>query len=157
MSPAYLGALPLDQPAPTGLVQLKRGAGGQIAVPGNYSPLVDGIGGTMKIAITPTRPGWWCLRAETIFITNANWISFAWYIEVLPADYNGDQSTWNYCTMHSAQGWQQSCLDATYRLKANTAYTAEMRFAFTQGEQQYFYAGPGYTFIAGEFVGEGRL
>ena len=164
MSPTNLGDLPSNQPAPTGLCQIKRGGGGGV----NYSngiaqgtTISDGAGGYMTIAVTPPRPGWWIIRAETIWLMlDATWAYFTWCVSCNPVDANGwggGGGDWNHMSQHSAQGWQESCIDTAYRLNANTTYTAGMYWGYSQGWTQQIYTGGDYTYISGEFIEDGSL
>ena len=159
MNPINLADLPSNQPAPTGLVQIKRGAADGVA---NYSMgsgrqwIIDGGGGYMQIAITPPRAGWWLLRAETIWTTDyPGWTSLTWSIQV-----NADEANvaTNYLSLHSTIGWQESVMDIVYPLSAGVAYTAGLVWANFGGAGTHsIWTGGGYTFIAGEFVGEGAI
>jgi hypothetical protein len=160
MSPVNLGDLPSQSPAPTGLGQLKRGASNaQTATPADNSILYDGAGAPMRIALTTgPRPGWWLVRAETIFIIgDGAWYYFAWYVQLSPADADGIQNHYAHGRLHSAIGWEQSCIDAAYRLNPSTSYTATMMYGYRQAGSHYYWTGPDYTTIAGEFVAEGSL
>jgi hypothetical protein len=159
MTPVKLGDLPSNQPAPTGLVQFKRGAANaQTVCPADHNAMGDGAGGYMQIGITPTRPGWWVIRAENIFIiADGAWYYFAWYVKLDPADADGNYQDYAHHRLHSALGWQQSCLDTAFRLNAGQAYLATMVFRDRQAGTVYYWTGPDYCTISGEFVGEGSL
>lgn len=159
MSPVKLGDLPSNEPIPTGKVQMKRGASNVgIVCPANNTIMYDGAGAPMQIAITPTRPGWWVIRAENIFIlSDAAWYYFAWYVNLAPADANGNSIDYAHHRLHNAIGWQQSCLDTAFKLNANTAYTASMYFRDRQAGTVQYYGGPEYCMIAGEFIAEGSI
>jgi hypothetical protein len=160
MTPVALGALPSNQPAPTGLVQYKRGAANaQTVCPADSYAMGDGAGGYMQIGITTgARPGWWIIRAENIFIiADAAWYYFAWYVNLNVADANGIQNEYAHHRLHSALGWEQSCIDTAYRLAANTSYLATMVFGYRQAGTVYYWTGPDYCTIQGEFIGEGSL
>lgn len=160
MSPINLADLPSNQPAPTGLCQIKRGAGSSIGLNNQYgqgTPLTDGTS-PMQISITPQRPGWWVVRAETIWNqVDALWMYFTWYVGLSPADADGFSQAWNHTCQHSAQSWQESCIDVVFRLNAGVAYTAGMFWGYSQGYNQQYFAGVDYHFIMGEFVGEGAI
>jgi len=157
MSPTNLAALPSDQPAPTGLVQVKRGvneAGAWYSNSSGRQWLMDGAGGYMQIHLTPPRPGWWLLRAETIWTTdNGAWTSMTWSIQV-----NADEANvaTDYLSLHSAISWQEQAIDFVYPLSAGVGYSAGLVWANFGGAGNFaFWTGPTYTYIAGEFVGEG--
>ena len=159
MTPVKLGDLPSNEPAPTGLVQVKRGtvgAGTQSWADYNY--FLDGAGNPMQIAITPTRPGWWIVRAETIFsIADGAWYYCEWRVRCSPADANGIGDDFNYHRLHSALSWQQACLDTAFKLNANTTYTASMVIGGHSAGTWYYWAGAPYHYIKGEFIAEGSL
>jgi hypothetical protein len=160
VSPVNLGDLPSQQPVPTGLAQLKRGASdAQTVCPADNSIMYDGAGSPMRIAITTgSRPGWWVIRAENIFIIgDAAWYYFAWYVQLSPADALGISNEYAHHRLHSIPGWEQSCIDTAYRLNANTTYTATMIFRDRQGGTVYYWTGKDYCTIGGEFVAEGSL
>jgi hypothetical protein len=160
MTPVALGDLPSQQPAPTGLVQFKRGAANaQTICPGNNSIMYDGAGSPMRISLTTgSRPGWWIIRAENIFLlADATWYWFAWYILVEPSDLDGYGNQMAHGRLHSALSWNQSCLDAAYRLNANTAYQCTMYFRDRQAGSFYYWTGPDYCTLSGEFIAEGSL
>jgi hypothetical protein len=159
MTPVLLGDLASNQPAPTGLCQIKRGASdAQTVCPANNSIMYDGAGAPMQIAITPARPGWWIIRAETIFIiADAAWYYFAWYIQLSPADANGQSIDYGHHCLHNAVGWRQQAIDTAFRLNASTAYTATLYFRDRQAGTVYYWTGATYTYIAGEFIGEGSV
>ena len=159
MSPVNLGDLPSHQPVPTGLGQLKRGAtDNEGGAPADHSMMTDGWGSPMQIAITPTRPGWWVIRAETIFRNlDAAWYYFAWYVKCSPADMDGVADEYCHGRLHSFIQWQHYALDTVYKLAANTTYTATMYFGYRQAGTVYMYYGPNYTYISGEFIAEGSL
>jgi hypothetical protein len=159
MTPVNLGDLHSNEPVPTGLVQLKRGQIDGQSPFADWSYIYDGVGGPMQIAITTgNRPGWWVIRAETIFsIADAAWYFFHWFVRCSPVDENGWGDDHNYHRLHSALSWQQSCLDTAYRLKANTTYTATMFCAGRQAGTIYYWTGSTYHYIKGEFIAEGSL
>ena len=159
MSPVNLGALPSNQPAPTGLCQIKRGAAdAQSVCPANNTAMLDGAGAPMRIAITPARAGWWVIRAETIFIlADAAWYYFSWYIQLSPADANGWSADYSFHCLHNAVGWRQNAIDAVFLLNASTAYTATMMFNVRQAGTVSYWTGSTYCYIAGEFIGEGSV
>ena len=160
MSPVALGALPSEQPVPTGLQQFKRGASAaQVVCPANNSIMYDNAGAPMQVAITTgSRPGWWVIRAENIFIIgDAAWYYFAWYVQLSPADATGWSIDYAHHRLHSALGWQQSCIDTAFKLNASTTYTATMYFRDRQAGTVYYFTGPEYCTISGEFIAEGSL
>lgn len=163
MTPVNLGALPSNQPVPTGLCQIKRGtpATGTITWNNTVSvrPLEDGSGQPMRIAITPTRPGLWLIRAETIWSSpDATWTYFHWGVRCVPLDANGEGDDRNHHAMHSALGWTESVVNTVYRLNAGTAYYAEMYWPnASSGFNQGYFSGQDYHCIMGEFVAEGSL
>jgi hypothetical protein len=161
MSPTNLADLRSDQPAPTGLCQIKRGqvngtiyytnavAQGTIIHDGNNNP--------MRIGITPARAGWWIVRAENIWSTpDAAWAYFTWYLQLSPADADGVSQDWNHGCIHSALSWQESSIHTAYRLNAGVAYTVTEYWGYSQGYNQGWWSGPDYCYIMGEFV-EGRV
>jgi hypothetical protein len=159
MTPVNLGDLPLVQPIPTGLGQLKRGAwGGEGNVPADgaafYDPYVP-----MQIAITTgPRPGWWVIRAEAIFrILDAAWYYFSWYVDISPRDATYASPDYCHGRLHSAISWQHYALDTAFRLAANTSYTATMYFNNRQAGTIYTFYGENYLYIGGEFIAEGSL
>jgi hypothetical protein len=159
VSPVNLGQLPSDQPPPTGLVQSKRSAAASLNFTNAvaYVPITDGYGAPMAISITPTRPGWWVIRAETIWlVAEANWYYATWYVNITPTDADGWVNDYNHMSKHSAQGWQESCLDTVFKLNAGVAYTATMMFGYCNAGTWSVYGG-GFSYIQGEFVGEGAL
>ena len=162
MTPVNLAALPSNQPAPTGLCQIKRG-GAETSLTYNNSieqgrTMHDGTGVPLQISITPDRPGWWVVRAETIWNqVEAVWMYFAWFIGLNVNDADGQGWDWAHNCQHSAQGWQESCIDAIYRLNAGVTYTCRMAWGYSQGYNQQQYVGKDYTYIFGEFVGEGQI
>ena len=161
MTPVALGDLPSQQPVPTGLMQFKRGAiDAQVVCPADNSIMYDGAGSPMQIYLTTgSRPGWWVIRAENIFvIADAAWYYFAWYVQLGPtADVNGIQNQYAHHRLHSAVSWQQSCIDTVYYLNPNTTYAATMRFRDRQAGTVYYFTGPNYCYISGEFIAEGSL
>ena len=104
------------------------------------------------------QPGWWVVRAETIWLANdAAWYYFTWNITLSQPDADGVQQAWNHMCQHPNQGWMESCIDVIFRLQPNTYYQASMCWGYTQaGSQTCFTAGE-YHYIFGEFVGEGAL
>ena len=158
MTPVALGELPSQQPVPTGFGQIKRGQVDGQSPWGDWNYLYDGAGGLMQIAITPTRPGWWVIRAETIFsMLDAAWYFFHWFVRCSPADANGITDEHNYHRLHSSLSWEQSCLDTAFKLNANTTYTATMFCAGRSAGSIYYWTGGTYTYISGEFIAEGSL
>lgn len=160
MSPTNLRDLPSSQPAPTGLCQLKQGQGVGVTYSNaaQYQTITDGAGNPMQIQITPTRPGWWVVRGETIWVANdAAWYYFTWYLSISPTDADGWSADYNHMCQHSYQGWMQSCIDTVWRLNAGVAYTARMNWGYSQGGSQQMYSGSTYTSLMGEFIGEGVL
>ena len=162
MSPTSLGALPNDLPAPLNRCQIKRGVSSADQGPYNNTvaqgtAITDGGGNAMQIAVIPRYRCWWLIRAEMIWRNNdAAWAYYTWYVALSPADLTGEADDWNHLCSHSALGWQTSVMDAAYLLEANTAYTATMRWGYSQGYNQYWYGGPEYLYIMGELVGEGQ-
>lgn len=160
MTPVNLGDLPSNQPAPTGLCQFKKGArNAQTTCPANNSIMYDGLTDPMEITITTgSRPGWWLIRAENIFIIgDAAWYYFAWYVQLTPADANGVSIEYSHGRLHSALGWNHYPLDAAFRLNANTFYKATMYFRDRQAGTFYYWTGPDYCTLSGEFVAEGSI
>lgn len=160
--PVTLGQLPINQPVPTGLVQLKRGVSpGTINMNNTISPraLQDGAGGAMQIGITPSQAGWWLIRAEMIWsVPDATWTYWHWGVVLSPADANGTSEDRNHCSQHSLLGWCESVLNTAYRLNAGVAYTCSMWWPnATAGFNQGYYTGGEYHCIMGEFVGEGSI
>jgi hypothetical protein len=160
VTPINLSDLPSNQPAPTGLCQLKRGVG-NVGITWNNTVAVqalqDGAGGLMRINITPARTGWWLIRAENIWQSpDAIWDYFHWGVRIVPLDLDGAGDDRCHHAMHSALGWTESCLDTVYRLAAGVAYYAEMYWPnSSSGYNQSYWAGQDYHYIMGEFVGEG--
>lgn len=162
MTPVNLGDLPSNQPVPTGLVQIRRGKAGQGQLPFRDNTIMyEEINfdlWPLYITIGTTRPGWWVIRAENIFsIVDATWHYFNWFVRLSQPDENGIQDEYNYHRLHSALSWQQSCLDTAFKLKANTYYEATAYFGGRSGGTIYRWGGPEYTYIKGEFIGEGSL
>lgn len=157
MSPVNLGDLPSNQPAPTGLCQIKLGQAGGVnySSAAQYQPIGDGAGGQMSISITPSRPGWWVVRGQTIWLAlDAAWYYFCWYLNIVPTDADGWSSDYNHMCQHSYQGWMQSCIDTVWRLNAGVAYTARMYWGYSQAGTQQMYGAYPYTSLMGEFIGE---
>ena len=162
MTPVNLGDLPSNEAAPTGLVQIRRGVVGAGQVQwSDHSPMYENVGSPWPMYIyisTGNRPGWWVIRAETIFsMADAAWYYFHWYIHLSQADENGVQDDHNYKCQHSALSWQQSCLDTAFKLKANAYYEATMYYGGRSGGTVYRWCGADYTYIKGEFIAEGSL
>lgn len=163
MSPINLDALPSNQPAPTGLCQIKRGgaAVGGITLNNTFSvrPLEDGNGQPMRIAITPQNAGYWVIRAETIWSSpDAAWDYFHWGVRCVPLDADGYGDDRNHHAMHSALSWTESVINTVYRLNAGTAYYTEMYWPnASSGYNQTYFASQDYHYIMGEFVAEGTL
>jgi hypothetical protein len=160
MSPTNLGDLPSNEPAPTGLVQLKRGVANQTDGYTNNNPigtvLTDGAGGRMEIAITPARPGWWLIRAENIIYSpDAIWTYCYWEVFLTPNDADNVNLAIAYLPLHSALSWNESCIDTAHRLNAGVAYKAQMRWRANSGYSHGFWTGPDYCYIMGEFVEDG--
>lgn len=162
MSPTNFGDLRSDQPAPTGLCQVKRGASAvEIGWSNAYSarPIEDGAGNPMRIAITPIRAGMWLIRAEMIWRTgDPVWSYFHWGVRLTPADADGWFDDRNHHTMHSALGWTESCLNTAFKLSAGVAYTCDMYWPnSSSGYGQIYYCDPAYHGIVGEFLEDGVL
>jgi hypothetical protein len=161
MSPVKLGDLPSNQPVPTGKIQFKlAGPAAAVVCPPNNTIMGDNSGNPMQIAITtpPTRGGWWVIRAENIFsLADGAWYYFAWYVQLSPADADGKSIDYAHHRLHNALGWQQSCLDTAFKLNANTAYTCAMYFRDRQAGTVYYFTGPEYCYISGEFIAEGSI
>jgi len=162
MSPVNLGDLPSNQPAPTGLVQIKRGVvDGVLSLNNNNAAgtlIHDGTGAPMEIAITPNRPGWWLIRAETIVYTpDAIWTVAVWDVFITPNDADNVSQSIAYVPTHSAQSWQESCIDTAHRLNAATAYKAQIRWLGNGGWNNGFWTGGTYSYIMGEFLEDGSL
>jgi hypothetical protein len=162
MSPVALGDLPSNEPVPTGRVSLKRGASNSgVVCPPNNSIMYDGPGSPWPMYVyvdTGSRPGWWIIRAENIFIlSDAAWYYFAWYVRLDPPDADGVSIEYGHHRLHSALGWQQSCIDAAFRLNPNTHYEATMYFRDRQAGTVSYFTGPDYCTIGGEFIAEGSL
>jgi hypothetical protein len=159
MTPVNLGDLPSAQPIPTGLGQLKRGASANEYGCTGPNPFSDGAGGSMQIAITTgSRPGWWIVRAETIFrLLDSAWYYFAWSVRLSPADALGVSQEMGHGRLHVIPSWQHYAIDTVYKLNANTTYTAAMWFEYHQAGTVMIYLGPEYTYIGGEFIAEGSL
>jgi hypothetical protein len=160
MSPVNLGDLPSQQPVPTGLQQFKRGANNVgVVCPADNTIMYDGAGVPMRVTITTvTRPGWWVIRAENIFLLNdAAWYWFAWYVKLEPADALGVSSDYAHHRLHASLGWEQSCIDAAYKLNPMTTYWATMYFRDRQAGTVNYFSGPDYCTISGEFIAEGSL
>ena len=162
MSPVNFGSLPNSQPAPTGLVQLKRGATA-VDIQWNNTvpaqPMQDGSGQPMRISITPARAGWWLIRAETIWRTpDGVWTYFHWGVRLQPADADGWFDDRNHHTMHSVMVWTESVVNTAFRLNAGVAYYCDMWWPNASlGYNENYYTDPQYHFIAGEFIEDGSL
>jgi hypothetical protein len=122
-------------------------------------PIEDGNGQPMRIALTPSRPGMWLIRAEMIWNTpDAIWSYFHWGVRLVPTDALGFGDDRNHHCMHSALGWTEQVINTAYQLAAGTAYYAEMYWPnSSMGYNQAYWAGPDYHYIMGEFVGEGSI
>lgn len=161
MSPINLADLPSNQPAPTGLCQIKRGAS-NVGITYNNTigvkPLEDGVGNPMRIAITPARAGLWLIRAETIWSSpDAIWTYHHWAVRCVPLDALGFGDDRNHHSMHSALGWTEGVINTAYQLNAGVAYYAEMYWpASCSGYNMIHFAGPDYHCIMGEFI-EGMI
>jgi hypothetical protein len=160
--PTPLGALPSNQPVPTGLCQIKRGTPttGTITLNNTFSvrPLEDGQGNPMRINITPARAGMWLIRAETIWMSpDQIWDYFHWGVRCVPADALGFADDRNHHAMHGALGWTESVINTAYQLNAGVAYYAEMYWPnSSSGYNQAYFSGQDYHYIMGEFL-EGML
>lgn len=162
MSPTTLGELPTNQPAPTGRCQIKRGAVNTsigwvsgVAV----QPLQDGAGSPMRISITPTRPGWWVIRAETIWVlSEAAWYYCHWGVRCVPLDADGRGDDRNHMCLHAALSWTEQVINTAYRLNAGTAYYCESYWpnSCNAGTWNY-HCYPEYSYIFGEFIEDGSL
>ena len=162
MSPTNLADFPSNAPVPTGLCQIKRGVS-NAAIRWNNTvsarPMEDGVGGPMRIAITPARPGMWLIRAECIWaMGDAVWMYWHWGVRCVPLDADGRGDDRNHCAQHSALGWCESVINTAYRLNAGVAYYAEMYWPnSSSGYNQDYYAGIDYQYISGEFLEDGAL
>jgi hypothetical protein len=162
MSPTNLGQLPVNQPPPTGLCQIKRGAANGVV---NYSqgvgvtPISDGASGVMRINITPPRAGWWVIRAEAIWtLADAQWYYCQLGLRLVPLDADGRGDDRNHICIHNALSWQEMCFNSAYRLNAGVAYYAEMYWPQSANAGTWgVWTGPDYTFIFGEFIEDGSL
>lgn len=164
MSPIInLGDLPTDQPVPTGLCQIKRGvANTSIAWYSGVAvqPLQDGAGGLMRIGpITPTRPGWWLIRAETMWVLSESaWYYAHWGVRCVPLDADGRGDDRNHMCQHAALSWTEQVINTAYRLNAGTAYYVEQYWPNSANAGTWnYHTYPEYHFISGEFIAEGSL
>ena len=161
MTPVNLADLPGDQPAPTGLVQVKRGAVEGYLTWNNSipaQPLSDGGGNPMQISITPPRPGWWCIHASSMWHQNeAYWMSWEWGVQLNIADADGRILHKLQCSKHSACTWNYNYIDCVFRLNQGVAYTAHMRWLFSSGWNQLYHTEKRFHYIEGEFIGEGAV
>lgn len=162
MTPVNLGQLPTDQPAPTGLCQVKRGVANTstpLTSGSGVVSLLDGAGAPMRISITPSRPGWWLVRAETMWVlSDAAWYYCHWGVRCVPLDADNRGDDRNHMCIHSALSWQESVINTAYRLNANTAYYCEMYWpnSVNAGTWNY-HTWYEYHYIFGEFIEDGSL
>lgn len=162
MTPVNFGDLRSDQPAPTGLCQIKRGAANvSIALTGaaGVVALQDGAGAPMRISITPPRAGWWVIRAETMWVlSDAAWYYSHWGVRCVPADADGKNDDRNHMCIHSALSWTEQVINTAYRLNANTAYYVEEYWpnSVNAGTWNY-HCYPEYHYMYGEFIEDGSL
>ena len=163
MSPTNLAALPSNQPVPTGLCQTKLGSYSAAGITLNNTfsprPLEDGLGGPMRISITPARAGMWVIHAETIWTMNDPvWMYWHWGVRCVPLDADGKGDDRNHCAQHSALSWNEHVINTAYRLNAGTPYYAEMYWPnSSSGYNQQYYAHGYYHYILGEFIEDGAL
>ena len=163
MSPTNLAALPSNQPAPTGLCQIKRGSPADTYI-GWYSgvgvqALQDGAGGAMRIYLTPPRSGWWLIRAETMWhMGDAAWYYCHWGVRLSPLDADGRGDDRNHMCLHPALSWTEQVINTAYRLNAGTPYYCEIFWpnACNAGTW-YYHVYQDYHYIAGEFIEDGSL
>ena len=163
MSPVNLGALPLTQPVPTGRGQIMYGSTNGTM---NYNntvgatPLTNGAGTPMRIAVTPPIDCWWRVTAYTIWSSpDAVWTRADWGVDLSPADKDGWSRTYALIWVNAgATGvWHHSRTTALYRLAGGVAYTATMMWiASPSGYNQQVWTGPDYHCINGHTIGEGR-
>lgn len=162
MSPINLGELPTDQPAPTGLCQIKRGianASTALTSGSGVVPLYDGSGGPMRVSITPNRPGWWVIRCETMWVlSDAAWYYAHWGVRCVPLDADGRGDDRNHMCIHSALSWTEQVINTAYRLRPSVPYYAEAYWpnSVNAGTWNY-HTYPEYHFISGEFIEDGAL
>jgi hypothetical protein len=157
-----LGQLASNTPVPTGVCQIKRGAGSTDMTFNNTvaqgTVITDGAGQPMRISVTPTNPGWWVIRAESVWSSpDAVWRYWTWYVGISPTDADGVTGDWNHGCTHSITGYRESCLNTIFRLNANTTYSATMTWGYSQGNNQRIWPGTDFLYIMGEFVGEGQI
>jgi len=158
VSPANLGQLPSDLPAPTGLCQIKRGVGGVITW-NNTVPaqgMQDGGGSLMALYLTPPRRGWWLVHAVTMWLQiEAVWSSFEIGVDLNVADLNGRIRHKLQHSQHAAQGWQTIHVDAPFYLEGGQAYSCVTVWLYSSGCNQQYHCDPAYHWIEGEFIGDG--
>ena len=161
--PVNIGNLPSDQPAPTGLCQIKRGVLGSSVNVNNtvpVQPIYDQPGGSpMRISITPARAGWWLIHAGSIWNQlDGGWQYWHSGVRLVPLDALGQGDDRNHHCQHPALGYCESIINTAYRLNANTAYYAEMFWpCASNGYTQQYATAPEWLYILGEFVEDGSL
>ena len=162
MSPVNFGDLPSDQPAPTGLCQIKRGVANSslawsMAI--GVRTMEDGSGGLMRINITPPRAGWWLIRAETMWVlSDAAWYYAHWGVRCVPLDADGRGDDRNHMCIHSALSWQESVINTAYRLLAGVPYYCEMYWPNSANAGTWnYHTWYEYHYIFGEFIEDGSL
>ena len=154
--PTALGALPSNKPIPNQRVQVALG----VAEAVNH--WVAGDAGTglpnMGISYTPTYPCWWVVRANQIVsAVNGGWNRWDYGIYLSPADLDGQFRTYVVCDVYDSGtvGWLSYAGCASFRLAANTTYTAYLAAGFSSGGVQQTYGGSAYSRLIGVIHGEG--
>jgi hypothetical protein len=161
VTPKTLGQLSSNQPAPTGLVQCKRGAVEGTIRWNNTVPaqgLQDGAGQLMALYLTtPPQRGWWLLHAQALWlqIEPDAWTSIEWGIDLNVPDLTGRIRHKLQTSQHAFMGWITTHIDCAYFLEASTAYSCVMMWLYSSGWNQEYHCNGMYHYIEGEFVGEG--
>jgi hypothetical protein len=165
MTPINLAALPSNQPAPTPLVQIKRGVADTAVNVNNTvaygTKLSDGSGGFMQISVTPTYNCWWVVRANVMSHgIDYGWERWDWGIMISPADAEGVTLGAQRCMQtypNSTVEWRTASASYCFRLNAGVAYTAYLTHQNSSGYTQAYHTGPRWVRIMGRLVSEGVL
>lgn len=170
--PTNLGALKSDELAPTGRVQIKRGVVDTAQQLSNVVPAGtkynDGAGGFMQISVTPRYDCRWIVKANMMChqISNSGtWERLDFMIAISPNDVDGravgvqqcTQNFWNNNGSAPIVEWRTYAAYTSFRLAANTAYTASIQHAYSSGWLQTIHTGHLWCRILGRVVGEAEV
>jgi hypothetical protein len=162
VSPTNLADLPSASPPNTGVGSVRRGSTAAGITWNNTvseRPMEDGGGSPMRLSRTPTRPGWWLIRAQSIWVVQeAVWVYWHWGVRLVPLDADGRGDDRNHMASHNALQWNESVINTAYRLNAGVPYYVEMYWpSSSSGYNQQYWCAADFLTLTAEFYEDGSL